>query len=109
MIELASQDKIEAALAKEFPGIERDRKEVLLQHVHHAFSRHTEAELHKIFSETLPDAERAFYNEIVVERPDEGPAGAGAAIEPPAPAPTPEAAANAHSEGSRAAEAESTR
>jgi hypothetical protein len=101
MITLVALDKIAAALAKEFPGIDADRKRVLLQHVEHAIERHSGAELHEIFSNNLPEAELAFYNEIVVVHEEQK--AAPAASQPALAPESPEQAADAHSEGADAA------
>jgi hypothetical protein len=107
VITLVDQDKIDAALAKEFPAVDADRKKVLLQHVQHAIGRHAQAELHEIFSKNLEGGELAFYNAITVVHRE--PKAAPAASQP-APAPeSPEAAADAHSEGANAADATAAR
>jgi hypothetical protein len=109
MIALVAQDKIDAALAKEFDGVKPERKQILLQSARNAIGRGVGADLHKNFSENLQGGELAFYKEIVVVTPEDGAAGAAAASQPNPPAPSPEAAADAHSEGADAADAASAR
>lgn len=104
-MDLVSQDKLDAALAKEHAGVTRERKETLIHHIRGCRPQKRE-ELHKILAENLPAQELAFYREIVVPDPEpETPAPAG---QPNAPASAPDAAATAVSEGARAAESRAT-
>jgi hypothetical protein len=106
---LVAQDKLDAALAKEFAGVDADRKKILLQSVQNAIRRSVGAELHENFSKNLLGGDLEFYNAIIVVTPDDD-AGPAAAAVPAAPAPSsPEAAATAVSESARAAESESAR
>ncbi len=108
MISLVAQDKIDAALAKDFSGIDAERKQVLLQSARNAIGRGTGAELHENFSKNLEGGDLAFYNAITVVHHEKHEAE-HAAPQPPPATESPEAAANAHSEASSAAESQAAR
>ena len=104
-IELIANDKLDAVLAREFDGVNQDRKRVLVQSVRNAIDL---KQLHKIFSENLSEQELAFYREIVVVQSDDDDSATTAATAPVAPAATPDAAAIAVPEGARAAASKAT-
>lgn len=66
---LKSDDEIAKAISKPYPNLTKGRKEELVAHLRAAPPEKLN-EVHGVFTEGLPENERAFYADIV--NPDEG-------------------------------------
>lgn len=106
-MQLVDQAKLDAAMEKAHPGLSQERKLALVAHIRGCRPENREA-THQILSVNLPEEERAFYHEIVIDAPVVVEETAPAAV-PSAPAPAPDAAAIAATEGATDAKSHAQR